>query len=472
MKAMDIEPVVVEGLGHHSYVILERAAGGAAVIDPRRDVALYLQIASAGGARITHIFETHLHNDYVSGARELAACTGATIIAAAEAHLAYPHRPVQDGDSLRVGTLIFQVVATPGHTPAHVSYLVNESGQQTPAVLFSGGSLIAGSAGRTDLLGPALTTTLTYQQYHSIRRLLDTLPPEVLVYPTHGAGSFCVASTGAPAHSTTIGQERLANPVAQVADAETFVRQQLAAYSVYPRYYAYMKEINQQGPRILGTLPPLPALTPQQVQAWISEGIPLVDGRSRASFAREHVPGSINIELAPTFGTYVGWLLPFNAPLLLLVEDEPARREAVVQLIRIGYERTLGALEGGITAWKAAGLPGERLPQMELEELALRWQRQELLALLDVRRAEEWRAGHIPGAQHMHVADLLEHLHEVPREVPIATICASGQRAQIAASILAASGRQAIAVQGGVPDWIRQGLPVETAPAEGCLDHG
>lgn len=298
------------------------------------------------------------------------------------------------------------------------------------------------------------------------------LPAQVPIYPTHGAGSFCVASPVTPAPSTTIGQERLANPVAQVADVETFVRQQLAGYSVYPRYYVYMKEINQQRPRILGTLPTPPALTPQQVGAWMGEGTPLVDGRTRAAFAHEHVPGSINIELDPLFGTYVGWLLPFNAPLLLLVEDEPGRREATLQLIRIGYERTLGALEGGITAWKAAGFPVERLPQMELEELALRWQRHESLALLDVRRAEEWQAGHIPGAQYLHIADLLEHLPEVPRQVPVATICASGQRAQIAASILAASGRQAIAVQGGVPDWIRKGLPVKTEPAERCLDHG
>ena len=467
---MHIEQLFLEGLGHLSYLVTDETRGTATVIDPRRDVEPYLDLAQQAGGHITHILETHLHNDYVSGSCELAARTGAKIVAAADAHLAYDHQPVQEGDALQVGALIFHVLATPGHTPAHVSYLLDEPGSNSPYALFSGGSMLVGSAGRTDLLGPALTMTLTRQQYASLRRLLETLPASVLVYPTHGAGSFCAASSVASACQTTIGQERLASPAAQVPDAEAFVRRQLLQYSVYPRYYAYMKEINQCGPRILGALPAPSAVPPGRVHEWMGEGIPLVDGRSRDAFAAEHLPGSLNIEVSPTFGTYIGWLLPFNAPLLLVLEDEAECREAAVQLIRIGYERIQGYLEGGIAAWKAAGFPVERFAQMDLDTLHTRWEQHARLALLDVRRPEEWQAFHIPGAQHIHVADLLEHLQEVSGEVPVATICASGHRAQIAASIIAASGREALAVQDGVQDWMRQGWPIKMEDAEGRLD--
>jgi hydroxyacylglutathione hydrolase len=463
---MQIEQFFLEGLGHQSYLIVEETSGRAAIVDPRRDVDLYLEAASRAGAQITHIFETHIHNDYVSGARELAAHVGATIVTAADAHVLYEHHPVRDGDVVQVGTLTFAVLATPGHTPSHVSYVLSEVGHDRPAAVFTGGSMLVASAGRADLAGPALTLTLTRQQYHSLLRLLETLPDQVLVYPTHGAGSFCGATSAEPrARYTTIGQERVVSPAVHVPNVVAFVRQQLAGYGVYPHYYAYMRDINLQGPRVLGGLPPLSPLSPHTVQQQMSQGIPLIDGRSREAFAREFIPGSLHIELDAAFGTYVGWLLPFNAPLMLLVDSETGRREAVAQLIRIGYEQIRGYLEGGIDAWKAAGFPVGSFERIDVEELSRRWKQNERLAVLDVRDAQEWQSGHIPGSQHIHIGDLMHHLNELPLEGPIATICRSGHRAAMAASMVAALGRTPVAVQGGLPDWIARGLPIERGKA-------
>jgi hydroxyacylglutathione hydrolase len=457
---MNIEHFFLEGLGHQSYLVTDEQNGMAAVIDPRRDVDVYLQAASHAGVRITHILETHVHNDYVTGARELAERTGATIVASAGDPLAYEHMPVRDGDRFPVGRASFQVLATPGHTPHHVSYVLYEPESETPGAVFSGGSLLVGSAGRTDLLGEGMTLTLTHQQYHTLRRLLDTLPGQVRVYPTHGAGSFCVAGAVSTARSTTIAQERLVNPAFLARDEAEFVRKQIAGYIAYPKYYRYMHDINKGGPRILGSLPVLPPLAPRTVQERLGRGIPLLDGRSRDVFAREHVPGSFNIELDSQFGTYVGWLLPFNVPLMLLIEDEEGRREAVVQLIRIGYEQIEGYLDGGIASWKAAALPVEQFELIDVNTLHQRLAGQESLTVVDVRRDDEWREGHLPDALHLHLGDLPQHLDEVPRDRPVATMCRSGQRAEIAASMIAATGRQVIAVgKGGVPDWMDRDWP-------------
>ncbi len=463
---MQIEQFYVGGLGHQSYLVVDEETQTAAVVDPRRDIDVYLNAAQVANARITHIFETHVHNDYVTGARELAARVGATIVNAAAAGLRYDHQGVNDGDRVTVGSLVFAALATPGHTPAHVSYAVYEQGASDPTAVFTGGSMMAGSAGRTDLVAPGMTVTLTRAQYHSLRRLLDTLPATTRVYPTHGAGSFCGATRSADAaRFSTIGQERLVSPAAHTDEA-SFVKAQLAGFGVYPTYYAYMHGINQRGPRVLGELPTPAPLSPHAVQAQMQDGVPLIDGRGRDAFAHEHVPGSLNIELDENFGTYVGWLTPFNAPVLLQVEDADGRREAVAQLIRIGYEQVNGYLEGGIVAWKAAGLPVESFERMSVDELYRRWSHDPALVVLDVRDDQEWAAGHIPGAQHIHIGDLMRHLNAPPREAQIAVICRSGHRAEIGASILAATGRHVIAVQGGAPDWIDAGYPTEVGATQ------
>ncbi len=456
---MKIEQFFLEGLGHQSYIVGDEQSGTAAIVDPRRDVDIYLQAASRTGMRITHILETHIHNDYVTGSRELAAKTGAAIVAAALEPLDYLNLAVKDNERFRVGDLHFSVLATPGHTPAHVSYLLAERANDEPEVLFSGGSMLVGNAGRTDLLGESLTLTLTRQQYHSLCRLLDTLPGQVRVYPTHGAGSFCAASAADNTRSTTIAQERLVSPAMLAKDEDDFVRRQIAGYIAYPAYYDHMHDVNKHGPTILGSLPVPPALPPRRVQEYMQQGIPLLDGRNRKAFARSHAPGALNIELDDSFGTYAGWVLPFNIPIMLLIEDEAGCREAVVQLIRIGYEHIEGYLDGGMSAWEAAALPVDQFESIDVDELYKRWSRHSSLLVVDVRRDDEWDAGHIPDSLHLHLGDLPQHIDEVPRDQPIAVICHSGYRASIGASILAATGRPVTAVTGGVADWIEREFP-------------
>lgn len=473
---MKIEQFVIEGLGHQSYSILDSESGTAAIVDPRRDVDVYLQAAQRAQARITHILETHIHNDYITGARELMARTGATIYASAVDPLHYEHQPVREGDRFSVGSLAFTALATPGHTPEHISYLLHEQGSQTPSALFSGGSLLAANAGRTDLLGKEMMLTLTRQQYHTLRRLLDTLPGQVSVYPTHGAGSFCMSTGSDSPRFTTIAQERIVNPAALAKDEEEFVRRQIAGYSEYPAYYKYMGPTNREGPRVLGTLPTPVPFSPQIVQERLRSGMPLVDARSREAFAREHIPGSLNIELDSSFATYVGWTLPFNVPLMILIEDEDGRREAVVQLIRIGYERVEGFVDGGIQAWQAAALPTSQLASMDLETFYTRWSHHQPFVVLDVRRSDEWCAGHIPGVLHMPVGDLAQRMHELPTDQPIVTICRTGHRAEIAASMIAATGREVMVVRGGMQKWIEQEWPLSTdmdgqAPSVTQQDH-
>lgn len=457
-----IEQFVVEGLGHQSYLVIDDDSGTAAIVDPRRDVEVYLQAVNRAGVRITHILETHIHNDYLSGARELAAQTDATIVTSALDPLHYTYYPVREGDRFAVGSLSFQALATPGHTPAHTSYLLHEAGSEQPGALFSGGSLLAGNAGRTDLLGDAMTLTLTRQQYASLKRLLNTLPGQVNVYPTHGAGSFCMSTGSSSARTTTIAQERLVNPAALAKSEAEFVQRQIAGYTAYPTYYAYMADSNRAGPRILGKPPDPPPLSPHSFWVRQYQGLPVVDGRPRASFALEHIPGSLNIELDSSFATYVGWVLPFNVPLLLVIEDEAGRREAVVQLLRIGYEQVEGYLDGGIASWKAAALPTEHFETLDVGTLYKRLVRNERFTVLDVRRPDEWSNGHVPGALHIHLGELPQRMSELPKDQPIMTMCHSGYRAEIAASMIAATGREAVAVRGGMGDWLKAGFPFVT----------
>ncbi|HVB74114.1 MAG TPA: MBL fold metallo-hydrolase [Ktedonobacteraceae bacterium] len=469
---MNIEQFFLEGLGHQSYFVADKENGMAAIVDPRRDIDIYLEAARRAGTHISYVLETHVHNDYVSGGRELAASTGAKIVASDIDPLVYADRSVREGDRITVGKATFQVLHTPGHTPEHVSYLLYEPGSETPSSLFSGGSMLVGNAGRTDLLGPAHTLTLTRQQYATLRRLLDTLPGQVRVYPTHGAGSFCMSTTTAPARSTTIAQERLVSPAARARDEEDFIRLQTAGYIAYPKYYSHMHDANKYGRAILGSMPVPPALSAATVQEQLAKGMLLVDSRSRAAFASEHIPGSYNIELDSQFGTYIGWLLPYNTPLMILVEDEEGRREAVVQLIRIGWEDINGFVDGGISSWKAVALPTGQFEQIDVETLYKRWSQRTNLTVIDVRRDDEWNDGHIPGALHLHVGDLPQHLDEVPRNQPVAVVCRTGHRAEMAASIIAATGREVVAVgRGGVPDWTERGFPVTTEEETGLSEH-
>jgi len=355
---MDLELFHTPGLGDSSYLL---ASGREAVlVDPQRDAWRFMEAARERGWRIRHVIETHVHNDYLSGALETNAATQAEIVAPARGRYEFEHRPVDEGDFVEIGGLRLTAWATPGHTPEHLAWVVSDlERSDVPTAVFSGGSLLVGSVGRTDLLGPALTDALTRDQQRTLQRLAE-LPASTKVLPTHGAGSFCSAGPPGTQRTTTIATEEFANPAMRLADAdpEAFRAEALAGLGRVPGYYARMAAINRRGPRVLGRLILPDALDPAGFEAKAAAGATVVDARDRESFASGHIRGSLNIELASAFSGYVGWLVPFAEPVLLVLPDAPdALHEATTELLRIGYERIHGWLDGGIDAWAASGRP-------------------------------------------------------------------------------------------------------------------
>jgi glyoxylase-like metal-dependent hydrolase (beta-lactamase superfamily II)/rhodanese-related sulfurtransferase len=456
---MEYELFVTPGLGDNSYLLI--SGGEAVVVDPQRDAWRFLAAARARALRVRHVLETHVHNDYVSGALEIRAAAGAEIAAPARGRYAFPHRAIAEGEEVRVGALRVVAWETPGHTPEHLAWVVYEDGRPEPVAVFGGGGLIVGGAGRTDLLGAELTDGLTRAQFRSLRRLA-ALPPSVQLLPTHGAGSFCTASVASMDRTSTIGSELRANPALAAPDEESFVRRQLAGLRAYPAYYAHMGAINRAGPAVLGRLPAVPALAPEDVARHAEAGAWVVDARDRRAFATAHVPGAINVELNSTFGTYVGWVTPFNAPLVLLLPEPagPALAEAVTQLVRIGYERLVGHAEGGLEAWQDRGRPVRSYATADVDDLCAAYLGGPPVRVLDVRQPVEWDAGHIPGSLRIHLGDLPARLADVPRDREVWVACASGHRASIAASLLDRAGVPVrLVATGGVPEWMARCYP-------------
>jgi hydroxyacylglutathione hydrolase len=469
-----VEQFRIDGLGHLSTFIADESAGVAAVIDPRRDVDVYLETARAADLRITHVIETHLHNDYVSGGHELAGLTGASHVIGAGAGLGHEHRPVRDRESFDLGALWFTALDTPGHTPEHVSYAVADTSRaDAPVLLFTGGSLLVGAVGRTDLLGAERAVPYAHAMHHSLHDVLLRHEDYVGVYPTHGAGSLC--STGiASTPSSTIGFERRFQPLLDPGlDPDEFARRLLAGQPAFPRYFARMRPTNQAGPRPLGgRVPEVPALPVAGVEAAVSSGAVIVDARPAAAHAAEHLPGSVSIPLDESFGTWLGWVIEADRPIVLVVERSDDLDELARQAIRIGCETIVGHLQGGVRAWADAGRPLEAGGSLSIDGLAdaLRTgpSGSSGLFLIDVRQASEYEAGHVPGAVHIGGGALEDRLAELPRDRPIATMCASGFRASIAASLLRAAGFGDVSwVADGVGPWARAGHPVETGGAEG-----
>jgi hydroxyacylglutathione hydrolase len=452
---MHLESFLTRGLGDTSYLL---ASGDESlIVDSQRDVGPVLAAARAGGLHITHIVETHVHNDYVSGALELRAATGAVIAGPARAGYAFPFEPLAEGDELSMGTLRIVAAETPGHTPEHLSYLVYEGDAEEPAAVFTGGSLIVGSAGRTDLMGPEATFELTRAQYHSLNRL-SALSDHTLVFPTHGAGSFCSSSPPGKERTSTIGRERESNPA--LADGKmdegVFVERRLTGLLAYPSYYSHISPINRAGPRVFGDVPVPRGLAPSQVAERIEDGAWVVDGRERRAFAAGHIPGSIAIELDDSFASYVGWIVPFGAPIVLVLpEDRPedeAAIEASRQLFRIGYEAVDGFLRGGVAAWVEAGWQVRSYPVSSVDELATAVEKGRA-RVLDVRQQTEWDVGHLEASTHLFVGDVDDRIAEIPRDREVWTVCATGHRAAMAASLLDRDGIPVrLVTPGGVPD--------------------
>ncbi len=446
---------VADGLGDATYLLV--ADGRALVVDPQRDVDRVLTAAAAMGAAIDHVLETHVHNDYVSGSTELRGLTGAAIAAPAGGGYAFDTLPMADGTELRLGPLRLVALHTPGHTPEHVSYALFGEGRPDPAAVFTGGSLIVGSAGRTDLLGASMTDELTRSQYRSVRRLMG-LPPRTLILPTHGAGSFCASGTAGQDRVSTVGREREDNPALDDVDEDTFVRRQLSGLSAYPRYYAHMAPINRAGPPLAqrARLPePIPAT---DLAALLAQGVELVDARAGPDFAAAHVPGSLNVPLDESFASYVAWVLPFDHPIALVLPEplEEARAEIATQLFRIGYSAVRGYVEGGLEAWRACGGEVDSYPSMPVGDLVRRARDPGDEVILDVRQRSEWDAGHIGGSEHVFVADVSDAAARLRGGHEVLVSCATGFRASIASSLLAREGvRVRLVAPGGIPDAVR-----------------
>lgn len=459
---MKIDRVYTPGLAQVAYLVADEDARAVAVIDPRRDVDAYLEWAGDHHCRVTAILETHIHADFVSGARELAAATGAPVYASRLGHQGFPHEPLDDGDEIEVGSLILKALWTPGHTPEHLAYLLIDPDQgPAPVALFSGDALFVGDVGRPDLLGAEQTQKLAGQLYHTVMERLSRLPDGVVVYPGHTAGSACGKKIG-DAPSTTIGQEKRLNYAFQGRRKDEFIRMVLAGMPEPPTYYPELKKVNKHGPALLAELAPGEGVTPAEVAAAQEAGALVIDTRTPDAFGGGHIPGALFAGLGPNFTAWMGWLAPYDRPLVLVLETDDRYDDARRELRRIGLDNVAGYLTGGMAAWDGEGRPVARLPQMSVTALHERMQGEAGdVAVLDVRTDDEWAMGHIDGAEHLFAGEIAQGAEPaVEGALEVAVICGSGYRSSVAASLLQARGYgNLINVSGGMSAWQEADLP-------------
>jgi hydroxyacylglutathione hydrolase len=456
--------IQTEGIAELSYLLGDDDEGIAAIFDPRADIDIYIDMAREAGVAITHIFETHIHADLVSGSRELCArVESAKIYNSSEggAEYGFDREKVHDGDRFEFGEVLVTARHTPGHTPEHMSYLLADADQPgEPWAILTGDSLFVSSAGRPDLLGEKHTKQLAEQQFHTLRDFYLKMPDHVMIYPNHGAGSPCGADIGARL-SSTIGYERRFNKFLQFDDVKKFTDYALATAPPVPKYYPLMKKVNAEGPEVLGNLPRVPGLPPKAFKEAIEKkaGV-LVDVRRMLSFGGGHIRGALNIGGVPILSIWAGWLLDPNKPILLVLETEDDLEDVLRLFIRTGYTKFAGYLVGGMRAWDGAGFPHEEIGQMTVHELN---KRRAELQTVDVRSPREWKNGHVPGARHIFLPELERRLSELDRTKPTAVYCGSGYRASIATSIMKPKGfDQLWNVPGSWEAWQKAGFPVES----------
>jgi glyoxylase-like metal-dependent hydrolase (beta-lactamase superfamily II)/rhodanese-related sulfurtransferase len=452
-------------LAHASYML--GSEGEAVVVDPQRDVDLYLKTADEHGLKIRHIFETHLHADFVSGHRELAARTGAKIYIGSKAGAKFPHVDVQDGFELQAGKVRIKILETPGHTPEGICVLVtDEEKSPRPWAVLTGDTLFLGDVGRPDLSKTHTPEQLAGLLYDSLHNQLMKLPDDVLVYPAHGAGSLCGRNMRAE-RSSTIGTERLTNYALQISTREEFVRQMTANLPARPDYFLQDAEINREGAPALAELPELRAISAAELNSMLDDGAVALDVRPGADFASAHVPGSVNIALSGQFATWAGTVLGLSSRPVLIADNVEQLAEARLRLARVGIEVARGYLEGGVSAWKQAGLPVADLSQMSVQQLAEGLHANHL-QVLDVRRDPEWQAGHLEGACLWPLDQFAAALPAIDKNLPVAVHCKSGYRSVIACCLLRRAGFQnVINVAGGFEAWQQAQLPFITeAPVQ------
>jgi len=450
-------------LAHASYLLASH--NEAVVVDPQRDVDIYLKAAEEHGLKILHIFETHLHADFVSGHKELAARTGAKIYIGARAGARFSHVDVQDGFELRVGKMVLKVLDTPGHTPESICLLItDEEKSSRPWAVLTGDTLFLGDVGRPDLSKSHTPAELAGMLYDSLHHKLLALEDAVLVYPAHGAGSLCGRNMRAE-RSSTIGTERLTNYALQIKSREEFIRQLTANLPTRPAYFLQDAEINREGAPALADLLELPPISAPALKSMLDEGMVALDVRPGDQFACGHVPGSINIALSGQFATWAGTVLGLSARPVLIADSPEQVSEARLRLARVGIEDALGYLNGGVGAWKQAGFALSELPQITVHVLQDRLQAH-ASQVLDVRREPEWHAGHIEGAGWWPLDNFKISPPEIDQDRPIAVHCKSGYRSMIACSLLQRAGfRNVTNVVGGFDAWQQAKLPVQNETA-------
>jgi hydroxyacylglutathione hydrolase len=428
------------------------------VIDPQRDYDRILAVTEPRGLRITHVFETHLHNDYVTGGYRLARRVGAAYVVNADDPVAYERVGAHDGDVFTAGGMRVRVLHTPGHTFTHLSYALEEADGRAVAV-FTGGSLLYGSTGRPDLLGAAHADTLARHQHRSAHRIAAQLPAEAAVYPTHGFGSFCSA-TQAEGLSSTVGAEAARNPVLTL-DEDAYVRVLLAGLDAYPAYYAHMAPANSAGPAEVDLTPPAVA-DPAELRRRLAAGEWVVDLRARTAFAAGHLAGTVNIGLDGSFVTYLGWLIPWGAPVTLLGESAEQVAAAQRDMVRIGIDRPAAAATGTPADWSLEGRAA-RLRTGSFVDLRVAMRDDPAPVVLDVRRDDERRGSHLLGSLHIPLHELSQRLAEVPAGREVWVHCAAGYRAAIAASLLARAGITVVLIDDAYDRAAGAGLPVQLA---------
>ena len=456
------ERVLTDGIAAISYLIGDDEEGTAAVIDPRPDVEVYLDLARRCGVSITHIFETHIHADLVSGSRELADRTGtARIYASVEGGAEYGFKiePVKDGDEFTFGALILTARHTPGHTPEHVSYVAaDEEHPEFPWGVFTGDSLFVNSAGRPDLLGRD-ADILASQLYDTLWGFFGKLDDGVILHPSHGSGSPCGADIGDRLEST-IGFEKRFNPYYQRKERQEFVDYALATPPPEPTYYKRMKKINAAGPEVIGRLPNIPGLPTKAFKARIEAGdAQLVDTRTMLAFGGGHIEGALNIAASPILSIWAGWILDPEKPILLVLDNDTDVEKVAQLFVRTGYSKFAGHLLGGMRAWQNAGYPLRELQQMTVHELHAS---RNGLQVVDVRGPAEWKRGRIPGATHIFTPHLVKRANELDRSRPVLIYCATGYRASLAASLLQKEGFPDVRnLPGSIHAWRAAKYPIE-----------
>jgi hydroxyacylglutathione hydrolase len=452
-------------LAHASYML--GSEGEAVIVDPQRDVEIYLEAAQKQNLQIRHIFETHLHADFVSGHRELAARTGATIYIGKAAGATLPHVDVTAGFELGVGKLHISALETPGHTPESICLVItDEEKSQQPWAVLTGDTLFIGDVGRPDLSKTHTPQQLAGLMYDSLHNKLLTLPDDVLVYPAHGAGSLCGRNMRAE-RSSTIGTERLTNYALQIKSRDVFVQQMTTNLPARPDYFLEDAAINRAGAPPLTELPELKPISAAELKNMLGRGATALDVRPGNEFAAGHVPGSVNIALSGQFASWAGAVLGLSSHAVLIAGTPEQLNEARLRLARVGIEDLAGYLECGVHGWEQAGFSLQQVPQISVQELDVRL-RDHTQHVLDVRRESEWEAGHIDGADWYPLDRFKAALPEIEQDAPVAVHCAGGYRSMIACSLLQRAGHNVINVIGGFDAWKRAQLPTTAEAAVGA----